>query len=41
MDTITEENIQNAVPDELGGVIDTRHIVIPEGMIIEFDYQKQ
>lgn len=41
MDAITEENIQNAVPDELGGVIDTRHIVIPEGMIIEFDYQKQ
>lgn len=40
MNAVNENAIETAEPDPLGGEIDTRHINIPDGMIIEFDYQK-
>ena len=41
MNAISDESIEAAVPDQLGGEIDTRHIIVPEDMIIEFDYRKE
>ena len=41
MSAINDESIETAEADRLGGgIIDTRHIMIPDDMIIEFDYRK-
>lgn len=41
MSAINDESIETAEADCLGGgIIDTRHIMIPDDMIIEFDYRK-